>query len=362
MKVALINDFMPSTGIGNYAFSLFEELKKSQDIEMVFLNSGRHGIEKDGVSIINSPVSLPVLNKTLHNVLFFPKKIPKGFDLYHCSNQFIAGISKHSRPCIVSCMDVIPKAIPKGYPSTLRFFLDNAMKQIDGAEKIIAISEFTKLELIKHYKIAEGKISTVYLGFDEKIFKPRKKPFARKNLGIPLDGKIVLNVGSEEDRKNIPTLLKAIAIAKKSIPEIKLIRVGEQKQSTKQLIKKLDLEKNIQYFNKISLEKLGLFYNSADVFAFTSYYEGFGLPLLEAMASGIPSISTNRASIPEIAGNATETFDCFNEMDLAEKILKLSSDGKKSKILAKKGLLRSKKFSWKKCAKKTLKVYHEVLE
>jgi glycosyltransferase involved in cell wall biosynthesis len=364
MKASLINDFRPETGAGNYAFSLYKELRRlDPEVGMVFLESEQAltpGDDEQEIIKLQGK-TLPVLNRTLNNLYVFPDKLPQDLELYHATNQFLGKVALKRTPCIVTCLDIIPLVLKNDYPWLLRKFLGKAIESMASAEKILTISEFTKRELEEKLGFEANKLENVYLGFDERAFKARDKEKAREKLGLPLDKKLVLHVGSEEPRKNLPSLLNALKIVEREEPEILFVRVGEKRKETLKLAQELGLEKKVDYHASVPLAKLGLYYNAADAFAFPSYYEGFGFPVLEAMASGCPSITSNTASLPEVAGKACLSLDPFDVEGMAQGIKRIISSDSLSQKLSRQGLLQSKNFSWKSCAKKTFKAYQEVI-
>lgn len=371
MKVALINDYLENTGIGNYAFSLQRELENSNEIEseMIYLKTKENEEEMNSLihnyslRILNQGIKLPFFNKTLNNNYYFPKKIPKEYDLFHAGNQFLAKIAKYNKPCIVSCMDIIPIMLKSDYPLSLRIMLDKAMKNMREAEKIITISDYTKYDIIKQYKLPEEKIKTVYLGYDKDVFKIREKKEARYKLKLPEKAKIILHVGSEEPRKNLKVIFNAIPELKKEFKNLIFVRVGRESRESKKIIQKLGIGKEVIYFSGIGKEKLALFYNACDIFVFPSYYEGFGLPVLEAMASGIPVVTANATSIPEITGeNGAILVKPKEEGEWKEQIKNVLYSESLQKKLIENGKARSKAFGWERVAGETKEVYGEVLE
>lgn len=352
-KIALINDYPKNTGIGKYAFNLFNELENKIDIEMVFLGERK---EKKNIKVLGKGIKFPLLRKTLNSYYVYPKIIPKQYDLFHLSNQFISRIAEYNKPSIVSCMDIIPFTLKKDYSIGMRLFLDKAMKSMKKAEKIISISDFTKQELIEKFGIKKEKIKTVYLGYDKKIFKEKNKQKARKKLGLKENKTYLLNVGSEERRKNVEELIKAV----KGL-DAELIRIGEQRTATRKLIEKENTH-NVLYIKNVSENKLAEYYNAVDLCVFPSSYEGFGLPILEAMACNCPVLTTNYSSIPEITGKTPIKIEKITETEIKEKIKDVLDSKSIQNSLRKKGLTQAEKFSWKKCAKETIEIYESVLK
>mgnify|MGYP001593241463 CR=1 FL=1 len=214
--IGLVNNFAPKTGIGKYSFNLFEQAKKTIDMEMIYLESKDNKIpESTGIKKIKQPFNFPVFNKSISWYFYFPKKIPSGYKLYHLSSQFLAKTAKFRKPCIVTHMDLAPLLFPKDYPFITRVLLSKTLQYYSDMEKIITISENAKNELVKMGFAEKEKVTAIPLGFDPKIFKPKDKQESRRELNLPLEKKIILNIGSEEPRKNIPCLLKACHLLKK---------------------------------------------------------------------------------------------------------------------------------------------------
>ena len=172
---------------------------------------------------------------------------------------------------------------------------------------------------------------------------------------------LVLHVGTEEEpKKNTPTLIKAFYKFQREIPNAILIRVGEKTEAAQHLIHSLGLRDKVQYFFAPSGE-VAHFYNASELFVFPSSWEGFGLPPLEAMASGCPVIASNRTSIPEVVGDAAILVDEFDVDGFAYWMQRVYTDEQLKTKLTEKGFKRSKLFSWEKCAGETLEVYKEIL-
>jgi glycosyltransferase involved in cell wall biosynthesis len=362
MKIALVNDYLPSTGIGNYAFSLLSEFQKTgRDAEMVYLNYGKSNeIRDQRLKILETPWKLPILRHSLNWYYYFPKKIPSGYDIYHVSSQYLSRIAAYRKPCIITCLDLIPVALPESYPFPTRFLLKKALKQFKEAEKIITISEYTRRDVINRLEIEKNRVKAIHLGYDKDVFRKKSRSEARRKLGLP-DKKIILHVGSEEPRKNIPLIIESFSTILKEFPDSLLIRVGERRRETDELIKKLNLGKNVLYRRGITKEELSLLYNAADLLVFPSSYEGFGFPVLEAMASGLPVVTSNRTSIPEVAGDACIMIKDLDPRELVEGMLRILTDKNLSENLTRKGLTQTEKFSWEKTASETIKVYEDVI-
>lgn len=268
------------------------------------------------------------------------------------------------------CWDICALFL-KYFSTKSKLFSKFNCRYMKKANMIVSASNNTKRDLINYLKFPEEKIRTIYVGIDHEIFKPIKnKEFDREFLiekyNLSSDEKILLYVGGEQPRKNLLTLIKSIHSLKKTIP-CKLLIVGPRDWGENyhkkliEMVKLYDLEKNIIFVGNFPYEKVPFFYNTADVFVFPTYYEGFGLPLLEALACGCPVVTTNCSSVPEVVGDAAiKINDPFDHHLLAEKIKEvLVNDGLRQDMI-RKGLKQAKKFSWEKYAKGVYQVCEEV--
>ena len=238
------------------------------------------------------------------------------------------------------------------------------MQNIRRADAVLVNSDHTKKDVVKFAGAAPEKIHRVYLGVDEEF---------RAQKPVPKEGRgnYILFVGGVEANKNVIRLLEAFANIQYSIFNIRLVMPGgqfvnQEKIETKMIrakVKELGLETNVEFPGFVSQKDLIELYRKALVFVYPSYYEGFGFPVLEALASGTPVVSSNASSLPEVGGEAAIYVDPFDVKSIAEGIKKvLRFDDSNYQRMIQKGLEQSKKFSWEKCARETLAVLKMVLE
>ncbi len=185
----------------------------------------------------------------------------------------------------------------------------------------------------------------------------------RYKLNIANDQKIVLYVGSETQRQNVPILIKAFSKLRKRIPNVKLVKIGESQSSdgrekVLKLINDLNIQNDVVFTGYISEEDMPKWYNAADVFVYPCEYAGFGLPPLEAMACGTPVITSNTTSLPEVVGDAGILINPQDIELMVNMMYKILTDNELSEELSKKGIERSKLFNWNESAKLTQEVYN----
>ncbi len=234
---------------------------------------------------------------------------------------------------------------------------------IKRADIIVADSHSTKRDIINYFGIKEEKIKVVYPGVESRFRPIRNVEEYRLKNNLP--SKMILNVGTLEPRKNVVTLIRAFKKLKElGFKNYKLVIAGDKGWLYKQIfdeIKSSDLQKEVLFLGIVGDEDLPMLYNCADIFVYPSLYEGFGLPPLEAMACGIPVITSNTSSLPEVIDNAGIMVDPDDVNSLCEAMYNVLKDKELWHNMSNKGLERSKLFSWKGTAKKILEIYDEVL-
>jgi len=237
--------------------------------------------------------------------------------------------------------------------------------QIKTASRVIAVSESTKKDLVKRVGIRAGKVEVVYEGIDRQLF--REFPIdivnsSLKRLGLKR-GNYFLFVGTIQPRKNLERLIKAFAIFSsrklKEDDDFKLVLGGGKGWKTDEiysLAPKLGIEKKVVFLGRISDNDLAVLYSGALALTYPSLFEGFGLPIIEAMALGCPVITSNLSSMPEVAGGAALLVNPYEESEIAEGMGKIYNDDTLRSSLIKKGNIRSSNFDWKTAAERTIEI------
>lgn len=369
MKILLVNNAPEESGAGRYAFSL---IKSIRDVINDELRTDMYGPPSTSDFIFNQvrrswKIGFICESWRLLRLFKFLHYTPLDYDLYHISNATISVVANKLQPCVVTMHDLILYRLFRerslSYLGAILYARAAkwSMEFLNRASRIICISKHTKKDLMHFLDLNPKIVRVIYYGVDHKLFKPRDRLEARKKLNLSLDKCIVLNVGSEEPRKNVPMLLNAFSKLLKDVPNAILVRVGEKTTHMQSLINLSGLNDKVLYF-KAKPDEVAYFYNAADLLCFPSYYEGFGLPPLEAMASGCPVIAGNRTSIPEVVGDAGILLDPFDSDGFVYWMREILTNEDLKEKLGRKGQGRSMMFSWEKCAKGTLKVYKEVLD
>lgn len=269
---------------------------------------------------------------------------------------------------IVTIHDIIPLSFPQYYSESYLEACRRGLALASRKASLIITDSYCSKNAIKEMaNINDEKVRVIPLAVDE-LFRPitdREKILAiLEKYG--LGNKYILFVGGTNTTKNLDRLMEAFSLIRENLQnEYKLVLVGRKEneyERISQQAKELKLENAIILTEHISEEELPYIYNGAELFVFPSLCEGFGLPPLEAMACGVPVITSNVSSLPEVVGDAAVLVDPYNVEEIAETIKEVLQDHALRDILSKKGLERAKNFSWEKTAQQTLEVYREVGE
>lgn len=237
---------------------------------------------------------------------------------------------------------------------------------IKHAKRIIAVSEFTKKDVIERFGADPQKIVVAEHGFDRSHYRPRKKGEKVNSIRILKLRPYILFVGRIEKKKNIDGLLEAYRIIKtRSTKSYKLVLIGKPGFGHEQFQDQVRrfpsfIRHDVHFLGWVGEEETAEFYRNAALFVFPSHFEGFGIPVIQAMASGVPVVCSNTTSLPEVAGDAALLVDPHDPKIIASAMQKALEDRSLRKSLIKKGLRRVRKFSWEKSARKTLRVLEEA--
>jgi glycosyltransferase involved in cell wall biosynthesis len=232
------------------------------------------------------------------------------------------------------------------------------------SDAFIAVSHAVKDDVVKHVGVAPEKVAPIHNGFDPTLFKPVRDAAQLQQVRekYQLPEKFILWVGQIESRKNVSRLLQAFAQLKDEIPHA-LVIAGEQRWSTQEelrVIAQLGIQDRVLFPGWVVHTDLPAVYALADHFAFPSLYEGFGIPLIEAMACGCPIVTANTCAPPEVVDGAAVLVDPLNVQDIAEGMRRVIFDQALRARLIARGLERAADFSWEKCAGQVLALFNSL--
>lgn len=372
----------PATGSGQYTVNLCSSLAKIEDSNQFYLLERRPETvpEIDRLSSANwHQVAFgglrPSLPENIEKVLWEQVTLRRassglGLDLLHV--PYFAGPMFPFCPTVLTIHDVIPFVMPvyRG-PRMASFYWRLVARAAQSASRIITDSEASRRDIVKYLRIDPGKVQVIYLGVNPDLYRARttgESAGVLSRLGIK--DRYVLYVGGLDVRKNVGSLLRAFAVARSALePEPKLVVVGRPFSEDSRvfpdlrpIVKETGLEHAVTFTGPVSDEERVILYQSAAAFVFPSLYEGFGLPPLEAMASGVPVIASNRSSIPEVVGDGGILVDPEDTAGIASAIRSVLQDDVLARTLRQKGLERSRQFTWEKAARETLDVYRAAVQ
>ena len=364
MNIAYLENANAHSGVGSRAHEIAERFS-GVSLDRIMLDS--HTISLNGhVVLEKSPWPGFLGSKSIGWVRLKnqAQKISAGHDIVHATNQTLSFLLPSGAPSVVTVHDLIEYTHPQSVGAGVinRYLLSG----ISRASHIIAVSEYTKAQLITVFGISSDNI-TVIPNAVSADFYPLEDSLihtVREEYGIKADTKVILTVGSDHPRKNIATALRAFA--KNSSSDVVFIKAGSPgvaggKESFLSLAENLGVLDKVMYLGEVSKNRLRELYNLADVFVFPSLHEGFGMPVLEAMACNTPVIASRSESLPEVIGGAGILHEAMDVQGFAKSIVSVLGDSSLSDNLIKLGRERLSHFSWDVSAERELEVYEKIL-
>lgn len=288
------------------------------------------------------------------------------FSPTHYGPLFVpSGIKK-----VLSIFDLAFVHFPQMFKKSDLYKLVNWTKSsVEKTDHIVTISQFSKKDIVNTYKYPKDKITVCYPGYMNEVYRPIKdKEKINKVLEkYGIDGEYIVFLGTVQPRKNLILLMDAVA----RIPKLKLVVIGKINtqgggqgawlaEETLAKPKSLGIEDRVIFTGFMPDEDTPFVFAGTEAFVLPSLYEGFGIPVVDAMACGIPVIVSNVSSLPEVVGDAGLLVDPKSVTQIEQAIRLISTDKKLRDRLSKKALLQSKNFSWKKMAKDVIKVLENV--
>lgn len=380
----------PLTGIGNYTFNLIEQLQ-DEEIETIecFIGAKYFSAQQAMINCVaasshyvrtRNDGTAPPLQSQLRTLLrnwtfaYRMREMLRNAQLrlhasqrrdfvYHEPNFMLKA---HSGPCVASIHDLSFIHYPQFHPKKrVEWLREQLPKTLKRADFLITDSNKIRDELISDFKVSADKVRTVYLGAST-AYQPQTAQQTRTTLeryGLQ-HGRYVLFVGTLEPRKGVDILLDAWcrlpAELRQAYPLVLAGAPGWQNHGLNERIKALQTSHGLRQLSFVTDNDLPTLYAGASVFAYPSVYEGFGLPVLEAMQSAVPVICTADTSMSEFTAGSALLVERGNAEQLTQHLIALLSDEQLRLVVAAAGLLRAKAFSWRRCAQETLDIYRTV--
>ena len=365
-------------GIGNYVRSLVDAmLAQDSSNQYTLLTSGHPTREHPFPRAANVRGRSIFIPDRYLNILWYRWRLPVHatlftglIDIYHGPDFVLPPINGKVRK-IVTVHDLAFLEHPEYAVPQLAAYLKKVVPEaVAAADVVAAVSHTTSKSLVEYFHTPPEKITIIPNGirsYFRRITDPVLLAATRHKFG--LKHPLVLGVGTLEPRKNHLGLIKAFhkaqsSAGKKQRPAMLALAGGPGwlYDETQQLIAKLKLENKVRFLGRVSELELITLYSMADVFVFPSFYEGFGVPPIEAMACGAPVITSNTSSLPEVVGDAALLIDPRNTGELARAMLQVLENEQLRDELRQKGYARAQHFTWPKSASKMLSVYQQLFD
>jgi glycosyltransferase involved in cell wall biosynthesis len=286
-------------------------------------------------------------------------------DVYHAPHYVLpAGVRC---PSVVTIHDCIHLMFPQYLPNRLAYAYARAQMwaAVRRSDCILTVSEASKRDILHLFNVPPEKIVVVYNAIDSHFAViPSEEAVARVRERYQLDHQFVLYVGNIKPHKNLVRLIEAFDELRRSgFDHLKLLIIGDEISklpSLRRAVHHYKLHKHVRFLGYLSDDQLAILYRLASVFVFPSLYEGFGLPPLEAMASGTPVVTSNVSSLPEVVGDAAVLVNPYDVDAIVEGLRRVLTDPVLAAEMRRKGIERAREFSWERSVAKTWGVYQQV--
>ncbi|WGK55938.1 glycosyltransferase family 1 protein [Pantoea sp. SS70] len=365
----------PLTGIGRYTYELAKGIEKLNLIDSLCYFDGKkivgtipdqnakvtvsHGIKN---LLKNSSAAIKIY-QTLSPAI--KKRVLSHYSdyIYHGPNFFLP---PHAGKKITTFHDLSPFKYPIFFePKRCKYTQQEILKGLKRSDYIITVSDYIKNELAEHFNFPYEKIKTTHLAASSS-FHPRdalQTMHIMKKYGLEYQ-RFSLFVGTIEPRKNIVSLIDAYEslpiYIRHTYPLVISGFKGWKNEDILSRIEKAQREGWLVYLGYVPNDDIAPLYSACRVFCFPSKYEGFGLPVLEALQSGVPVVCSNNSSLPEVAGESSFYHDSNDVSGIAKQLEIAISSDEQRKIAIDRGIIHSKRFSWEKCARETVDIYSEI--
>jgi len=289
----------------------------------------------------------------------------EGVTLFHTPHYVLSPLV--ACPSVATIHDCIHLMFPQYLPS--RFALTYARTSISlaarRATRVITVSESSKRDILRFVDTTPDKIDVIYNAYDERFGEePQEEAVVRVRERYQLQGEFVLYAGNVKPHKNVERLIDAFHLVRqRGLDHLKLVVIGDEVShyaSLRRAVHRYNLHRHVRFLGYMPEDTLAIMYRLAGVFVFPSLYEGFGLPPLEAMASGTPVVVSNVSSLPEVAGDAAVLVNPLDPVDIADGIMRVLTNDDLRRELRRRGLGRARQFSWEASARRVREIYAQV--
>jgi glycosyltransferase involved in cell wall biosynthesis len=368
VRIAIDARKLRDYGIGTYVRNLLRHLSRiDSTTDYVLLCRGEdcgalEALGKNFRTVVDS--SAPY---SIREQLSVPMDLRReGINLFHAPHYVLPPLT----PCrsIVTIHDCIHLRFPQYLPNRLAYAYARASLWIatHRSSRVLTVSEASKRDILKYFRVPAAKIDVIYNAIDERFGEaPDDEEVARVRERYQLNDPFVLYAGNIKPHKNLERLIEAFhELRKGDLEHVKLLIIGDEISkyaSLRRAVHHYKLHKHVRFFGFVPDKTLAVLYRLASVFVFPSLYEGFGLPPLEAMASGTPVITSNVSSLPEVVGDAALLIDPYDASAIAAAMRQVLTEPALREDLRRRGLQRVRDFSWERSVRRVHEIYGEVL-
>jgi glycosyltransferase involved in cell wall biosynthesis len=368
MRIAIDARKLRDYGIGTYVRNLLRQLAR-QDATNEYVVFCR---EADWETIEElGPRFRPIVENARAYSMWEQVALPidlrrESADLFHAPHYVLPPLT----PCrsVVTIHDCIHLRFPQYLPSRLGYAYARAQmwSATHRASRVITVSEASKRDILRYFRVPESRIDVIYNAIDDRFWQqPDAEEIARVRERYRLDQQFVLYAGNIKPHKNLERLIEAFHLLRQqaAMKDVQLLIIGDEisKYATlRRAVHRHKLHKHVRFFGFVSDQTLAALFRLAALFVFPSLYEGFGLPPLEAMASGTPVITSNVSSLPEVVGDAALLIDPYEPEAIAEAMQRVLEDPALAADLSRRGLARAREFSWERSIARVREIYAEV--
>jgi glycosyltransferase involved in cell wall biosynthesis len=370
LRIAIDARKLRDYGIGTYVRNLIRHLARidqTTDYVVLCREADRQIVGEFGENFRAVPEGSP--GYSIREQITVPLDLRRErADLFHAPHYVLPPLT----PCksVVTIHDCIHLRFPQYLPNKIGYAYARSSMWLAAhrSNRILTVSEASKRDILSYFAVPPGKIDVIYNGIDE-LFSapPAEDDVERVRERYQLDHPFILYAGNIKPHKNLERTIEAFHLLRQSseFAEVKLIIIGDEiakYAALRHAVHRHKLHKYVRFFGFVQDRTLAILYRLAAVFVFPSLYEGFGLPPLEAMASGTPVITANVSSLPEVVGDAALLVDPLQPEAIAEAIRRVLTDSTLRADLRSRGLDRARQFSWERSVRRVREIYDEVLD
>ena len=367
MRIAIDARKLHDYGIGTYVRNLLRHLARldgETEYVVICRPDDRAHVEGLGENFRAVPETAPTYS--IREQYRLPLDLRRErVQVFHAPHYVLPPLT----PCrsVVTIHDLIHLRFPEYLPSRLAYVYARSViwSAIRRSDRILTVSEASKRDILRFFNVSAGKIEVITNAIDERFGQsPTEEEVVLVRERYQLQSPFLLYAGNIKPHKNLERLIEAFAeLRRRGFDRVKLLIIGDQVSkypALRRAVHRCKLHTHVRFFGFVPDRTLAVLYRLADAFVFPSLYEGFGLPPLEAMASGTPVVTSNVSSLPEVAGDAAVLVDPYRPEAIADGIHRILSDDALRDQLRVKGPLRAQQFSWAQSVGRIREIYAEV--